>query len=647
MAYSLPDKTGTDPRYKVVNDMYNINDKNQKLIFDPSNGPIFKDSLEIYKIDASVTKRNAPARLQEGTDYYIQTDDIDYTTESKIYVMNDIKKRIIKSVSFKLNCDVPVTVSLNYQLVYCANPNSDPNSVGGVVDLTPDTIIELFREISNLKLQYQSYLTNAALPQNMDAPKLLRYDINKENDNNIITDEVYNVNTFIRHNAIFPKYGAFFKDSVVVKDSNGNTLQLGKDYLIQMDNLGFTKLTSNKSGVCDCILIIRDCTGEVKVTYHAVGGKVVVQDISSMYSHIVNIREYLANNKFVTSEGLNQTDVIKLHAQRIEGLEEEMRKLVNGTPTYSDVTSGKVAIHPINSDVSGLRWFTLATMNTVIGGTEPAKMGRFKCNIEIPELGYQADVIVGANIFPLIPNSPTISIKVLNSVDPADDTIWSDQATTLNRTAPILFRGLTDPNAGAIFQIGVTNAANARIAVEDTSGTESCWKLVLSDNTNNLPNENIGNGWGDNDIVVANNIHGNTPLNINMNDIYRCIEVISPHRKIVWLGNNLIKQFNNTPIFSNDIHYKSRFINRIDVRTSVRDTSYDLTTPIFLSDTQENQYSTGYCHINNNRGDVTVDAKFTNKRINSGDLFFLNSVITNNDLMDYVSLRRITLICGY
>lgn len=565
MAYSLPDKTGTDPRYRIIGDRYTIRDRNQKIVFDPSNGPIYRESLKIFKLVTSLEKGSTTAtRLVEQKDYRIETDDIDLTSMSKLYTMEDIQKEIIKSVTFTLS-DVPILVSMDYQCVYNANPDSDPNSVGGTVDLTPDTIIDIYRKLSNIELQFQASLNVTALPKDFNLPKLLRFDINKELDENLITDEVYTVNTYIRHNAIFPKYGSFFRDSIVVKDQSDKVLKLNEDYLIQLDNLGLTKLSANKSGINDCILFIKEFTGDVKITYHAVGGKICVQDISSLKDNLTAMREYLSKNDFVTENGLNQTDVIKLHGQKLQELDEKMRQLLTGSPTYGDTTTGKVSIRDINQNVSGLRWFTVAVLNTVTGSSDLVNMDRFICNLTIPSQGYQADIIVTACINPLMSNGKYGEISVINSLDPAKDKYNYLTDTNLNKVNPVLYRILTDPGVGAVFQVGITDPIG-KLAVEDRSGVESCWKLVLSDNSNNLPQEPKG-GWGDNDNVIApafNNPSSQITIDPN-ND--RSGYRISPHNRILWQGNQEIDNNNQTSFDIDDfrLYYNGLTVDHVEL----------------------------------------------------------------------------------
>lgn len=532
-AYILPDFTGTDPAYKLSGDVYNIYKKDQKIIFDSTTGPIYAESLVIHKITGSLSNATSTL-LVNGVDYIIGDDDIDYTITSKCkpYIKDDLT--LINSISFKLT-EVPILVSMDYQRLYNANPVSDPMSVGATIDLSPDLIIDMLRKIGSLDVLRHSLINPVALPNKLDHPKLLEFDIDKQLPENLIVDEVYNINTYNRTNIIKPIYGAFFKDSVIIK--MGNTiLQPNIDYTVQITNMKLSESSANAYGIYDCISFNNEYSGEVKITYHAVGGILVREDISSVFSWILGIKGFLTDNEFVTSDQLENSPIIKKHSQAIKELSEQMRTALSGKPTYSDTTTGKVSVRKLLTNTTNeLFWYSIATLDTVAGSTQLVSKDSFKFNIQLEQYKYQASVI--ASIDTTINSGNRGSITILNSTFPDDKSQelgYGDFGNTNVRNVPPIFRIISSPeqNCGAVLQIGlVLTTSTETMMIEDMSGVESCWKMVLTDNTNILPTE-TEYGWKDNAPILLYKANQDSTITIPIPDLDysnpNYIEVMSP-----------------------------------------------------------------------------------------------------------------------
>lgn len=121
---------------------------------------------------------------------------------------------------------------------------------------------------------------------------LIRYplDITGVNQNNLVEDEPHTLNN-VDVRAIAPKYGAFYTDSVIVKDKSDNSiLTKGVQYLCV--ELAAAATANYGKEICYLILILdKTVSSNVSVTYQVLGGE---------YSHsveaLMNIYENLKDD---------------------------------------------------------------------------------------------------------------------------------------------------------------------------------------------------------------------------------------------------------------------------------------------------------------------------------------------------------------
>lgn len=291
MSNSIPDLTGTNASYAVTGDVYRIFQNNQRIEF---TRPVYVNSLAI-----TVSGTSTP--LIQGTDWSIAV--ADYTAMSQMMAISGtFSATLVKSIQINTTkATKPYSVSLNYQTLYT------------------DVIASILASLQSIETQLALLVTPAA--GTTAAPKLLALDPAENNSANLITAEVYTVNTFSGINLVLPASGSFFADSVVVTLPNGTPLINNVDYVITTCDIERTRATPNTSGVYRSILITRSYAGQLKVTYHAYGGTATLSDLTAIYQTVLNLNQYLTTTNFLSAAALGTDSVITSIVARLVNIE--------------------------------------------------------------------------------------------------------------------------------------------------------------------------------------------------------------------------------------------------------------------------------------------------------------------------------------
>lgn len=471
MTYYNPDYTGQDPDYKRTNDIYTLFETGQKIDFEV---PIYSDPTTF----SITTLGKTPVSLVLGTDYEINSDDVATTAMSRARNANSaFTQQLIKSITIiRPQTALPITVSMTYQQFYCTTPTAPVASGTGNIDVTPDLMVDLWRRVGVCEQQTTAIADSIALPDSY--PQLLAFDINGANTDNVVTGEVWTVNTFGNQKVIRPLQGAFFKNSVSL--SVGSTpLVPGTDYLILGVNAALTKLTSNTSGIYDLILITKPYAGQVTInSYHAVGGKVTNDTVQSLYSNLYSVKSFLETSAFLTANSLQDVTIIKQMQLGISDLEDKVRILLNGTSAkYGQTTNGVAVSKSIRANDTKIHWWTIASLYTVTGSTTIVTKDRMSLHVELVSSGYMADVDVA---FDMSNAARPATITARNVVMDPGFTLFGE-VSSVTGVVPMMrvVWNLTSDNVtGAFLQIGLALPGLAdTLAIEDRSGVESAWLL--------------------------------------------------------------------------------------------------------------------------------------------------------------------------
>ena len=267
-----------------------------------------------------------------------------------------------------VNLGTTYTVSISYQRLY---PKQLTTAyVHGVpLEVTPELIYDMISSIEQLKRLTTDVSDVGSLTTGNNL--YFEQDESYSNPNNYVTDEEHWINVSGGRFMIHPKGGSFYRDSVkITYPATGVTLQEGVDYVITGMDEGKTKVTSSVVPVYNFILFITQITGYVNVTYHTFGGDPTIDNYRALLTNMNNVVRYLNDVEFITSTNLGQTTAMTSVFQRIDQLEDNVRRL-QGTPAYGDITSGKCILMKLFSETQGLHWYTIASLYTVAGKTVP------------------------------------------------------------------------------------------------------------------------------------------------------------------------------------------------------------------------------------------------------------------------------------
>lgn len=482
---STPDYTMKDPCCTVENDTRAIIKTNQVIEF---KSPVYADTLDITFLGTV----NIP--YVKDVNWTIQPTDIDTTTMSVLRLGDDTFNKVVLK-SFTVLQDIPentsATISLTYQRVY---PLMSKQMLvhGEPVNISPSLISEMLGNLEYL-MTITKVVDNQHTALGFEPPRVLLEDVHKQSPHNFIKNEIHAVNSPNKQVVVHPSAGAFFKDSVVItyQDSSGQDIPLVEDvdYIIEGLDFQRTGYTTNASGVYHFIFIITPIVGDIKVSYHAYGGEATNYDVRLLYEGLNNIKLYLDNMSYLTSEGLKNDPIIRnlIHTQLHMG--ENMRRLLNqGKPSYGDSTNGSTLLKKLTATDNKIHWWTIASLykvDTDMGLSEVITADEFRFRLSSVNYKIMFEAIVSLN---LNNEFNKLAVSVMGD-NPAQGYIPFEDYSKLDLyprpQLRVIYNNNNQLNSGVLLQIGMTlpGTLTETIAVEDMSGKESCWKLPPHDGT--------------------------------------------------------------------------------------------------------------------------------------------------------------------
>lgn len=475
-SYYTPDYTGDNPDYLVQDDIYYLFQNGQTIEF--PNGPVYLNSITMTTTDGQGTS------LTLGTDFAAGT--IDYTAMSRAKNSNsNFSSVLVKSITIlRTAAQLPVQVAMDYQQFYATTPDGAIASGEGTIEVTPSLVIDMLRRISGIEQTAAGVTNTAALSSGN--PALLDYDINETLSANLISNEVHALNTAGGINVIFPVQGAFFKDSVVLS-AGTYTLVEGTDYQILGCDRAKTAATTNTSGIYTLILVTYVYVGDINLTYHAVGGSVSTKDLTELYTVTKQIVTFLNESGFVTTDSLYDLPAIKSLTSQMQSLEDNMRSLLSGKPTYGDTTTGTTIVNQIRANDTSIHWWTIGSLYKVAGSTDIIQADRMSLHVQLVKAAYQADVDIAVD---LTNTNYPVTIEARNVVIDPGFVLYGNVDALL--PAPPQFRVIWNSTensvSGALIQIGLSlPSLTETLGVEDRSGVESGWILNTTVGTTTSP----------------------------------------------------------------------------------------------------------------------------------------------------------------
>jgi len=300
--YGTPDLTGLLPDYHVTELIKRIFRDNQKLVF---KFPVFDNAeLVVYRL----VPGDVPVLMVKDVDWEIGVDDIDEEAISEMLVIDNAfgNTTLLKNITIIKTFVTDYSVSLSFNQLYPNNVTLSSVDPEELVDATTEFVSNLALQVEQLRSVMASSNGNYSLES--QTIKILEPDIDGINETNEITDETHNINTIAGISYIRPSYGAFFKDSVVIRRKLAQTLFiLDTDYEIIDSDIPLTTMSANSSGVFRSIRFLTAFVGEVEIDYHAYGDTVSRTTMNTMKDIVVSMATFLNTNSMLTSGNLKSS----------------------------------------------------------------------------------------------------------------------------------------------------------------------------------------------------------------------------------------------------------------------------------------------------------------------------------------------------
>ena len=543
MSYFTPDKTGTNPAYKVPNMKKGVVTDGQRVeLFTP----VFLDSLELT-LEGTVT-----TPFIRDYDWTIKPEDIDTDAMGRMFgIDRTFTKTLVKSFTVLKAFVSPYILNCSYQQLY-------PNQISYILQspntdrvITPEVIDTLLVDVDNLKMATAPI--SDVLAEAERKPMLLPPDPNKIYPGNILPAEIWDIDTTNNKKVIFPVAGAFFRDSVkVARGRHTDITNLNADeyfvenvdYIIAGPDPYGIHNTSNLSGVFCFIIFLTGYVGEVTVRYHAYGGSVTQYDVRQIAESLTNVYEYVTNAQILTANSVGGTPIMNEFRARIMALEEEVRKLSQkGQPSYGDVSHGGCLIKKITAVDSEFHWWTIAELYQVAGSqgaageVYTADMGHFQLQTLYSRM--MIDFMIAVNINkedPLLVLPQELAVETLSSLVPQGYIPFVDDSKLEQVIRPqlrIIYNRNTIEGSGVFLQVGMKlKRAEETIAVADLSGPESCWRLISSPSGSVTPE--------DDHLTLPNPDHYWDSLNPDSYQESNLIPLSQGH--VVWAGQQALNR---------------------------------------------------------------------------------------------------------
>lgn len=542
-----PDFTKTEDCCRVENDARIVYKTGQVLSF---TSPVYGDTLEIALLGTG----NATKVFVRGVDWDITNDDLDEDTLSRLKLEQPaFDEEIIKSIRIirEVYEGTQYTLALQYQRVYPIRARQILLHNEPIV-FDADLARDMLEDIRYLKALTHPVTNITGIPQ-LPSPKLMEEDPHGENVDNVVENEIHAINVPNNKMYLHPIAGAFFKDSMVVKQhiylhENTNipdeivTLKEGKDYQIVGLDRAKTATTSNASGVYHFVIFTTEIVGDVSISYRAYGGDPTLYDQRAMSETINAIVSHLAEINALTPSTLNQAPVFQALSHEVFHLREDMRRLTKeGNANYGDLTSGQTLKKKLIANDNDTHWWTIAqlyTVDTTSGSSEVMTAGEFTFRLESMYKKLMFTCAVDVN---LQREDRVMEVSIINDCCPKGFTPFKDYSNLDLIPRPqlrVIFNQNDQMNSGVYLQLGMKLIGTYEeiIAVEDISGKESCWKLVNVTDDDDSSSAN----YQDDIVTLPNDAHVWDKLNPDS----KWESTLVPFKKghLVWAGSEYVNR---------------------------------------------------------------------------------------------------------
>lgn len=462
---------------------------------------IFKDN-QVVPLEAIAHVHTIEVRLITGVDSILLEENVDWQITADNQSTRGMSVALQASPTFSGNLAESISmirsvsggnyiISVSFQKL---EKNFIPHDLDLIPDLefTPDLLKEMLRDIQAIKSTHTNMRNVTA--QTLAAMTNKPIDLTGVDPDNAITEEEHTLDVPNNVQIIRPVQGAFYATPLVVTVvATGLPLEADTDYVVGSFDTGRTKATSSSVGVYNCIVVKTAVVGAVTIDYQAFGGEVTAFDVNMIRNALLDVTGYLTNTDFITNDSLGGTAIIQQLLRRLESQEEEMRRLAAGSPSYGDKTNGMCFVHKFETSDTDRHFYNIASLRTVDGSSEVITADRAHYRIQGLHTGKMFDVIISANIDD--PDNP-FTLEVISDLSIEGYKQHVHYNDLDNRVLPqfrLIWNDVTGIRSGAYLQIGLAlnNIIVETMAIEDLSGSESCWIMTPEQPVAFLPQDDI------------------------------------------------------------------------------------------------------------------------------------------------------------
>ena len=449
------DITGNNPLFKIYGLRYRINKPAEayKLVL-PQVG--YKESVIVKKIDAN----GALVTLTNGTDFIFTDGNRDTASEALIkaayptFANQLYNSLLIPLVTFGDAAYIDVVVEfqsafpnvLSSALDQAGNPNGP--------ECTPDLLRQIVQDIVLLKGAQTGEDVNYSTAQSLPSP--LATDYTGVLPDNFISDEAHNILANDGKVVVRPANGSFYDHELVVRDANGNALVRETDYTVRGMDIGATKVCEHPSGVWRFIIITKNITGMVYISYHAFGGEVNVQNFLSIRDQVQNLKDYIDKGSFLTANSIGGTPLLQEISERLNTLDRYYRSL--NMSGYRDMSNRYVAV-PSASGNGNSEWYRVAYLYKQSNSSDDNSYFRtytkdsVRLKMTLENSGVILDMFVYANV-----KNGTLKLTIMEAdsdTGSADPSNYGNLKTVVLPQFRLVWRKDGDYQYGAVLQVKV------------------------------------------------------------------------------------------------------------------------------------------------------------------------------------------------
>ena len=445
------DITGNDPLFRLTGLRYRISK--------PSSIFTLKLPQVGYSGNCVIKKVNSNGGLDtltKGTHYSFSGRD--ETTEGLVRAAYPgFSGELYDSIDFPVvtfGSDAYITVIIEYQSVF-------PNVLTSAVDqsgspegptCTPELLKQIIEDLIVLKGTVNGEEINYSTAQSLPSP--LATDYTGVLPDNFISDEQHIILANDGKVVVRPANGSFYDHELVVRDANGVELVRETDYTVRGMDVAATKVCEHPSGVWRFIIITKNITGMVYISYHAFGGEVNVQNFLAIRDQVQALKDYIDKGSFITAESLGGAPVMQSVLERLNTLDRYYRSL--NMSGYRDMSNRYIALpdsnHPTTSN-----WYRIAYLYKPCNSHDDLSYFRtytkdsVRLKIRLENSGIILDMFVYANVM-----NGTLNLSIqeadsdTGSSDPSD---YSNLKSVVLPQFRLVWRKDGDYQYGAVLQI--------------------------------------------------------------------------------------------------------------------------------------------------------------------------------------------------